>query len=54
MRYARFVTRRPLLVVIVGVVALSVAAIPALHMKLGLLDGGSKPTDNTERKAYTS
>jgi uncharacterized membrane protein YdfJ with MMPL/SSD domain len=23
-----------------------------MHMKLGLPDGGSKPTDNTERKAY--
>ena len=23
-----------------------------MHMKLGLPDGGSKPTDTTERKAY--
>ena len=51
-RYARFVTRRPLAVVIVGVVALAMVATPALHMKLGLPDGGSKPADNTERKAY--
>jgi RND superfamily putative drug exporter len=51
-RYARFVTRRPLVVVIVGVVALAVVALPMMHMKLGLPDGGSKPTDNTERKAY--
>ena len=28
------------------------SAVPATHMKLGLPDGGSKPTDNTERKAY--
>jgi len=27
-------------------------ALPAVHMKLGLPDGGSKPTDNTERRAY--
>jgi len=26
--------------------------VPATHMKLGLPDGGSKPTDNTERRAY--
>ena len=32
--------------------ALLVAAVPATHMKLGLPDGGSKPTDNTERRAY--
>jgi uncharacterized membrane protein YdfJ with MMPL/SSD domain len=51
-RYARFVTRRPLVVVIVGVVVLCLVALPALHMKLGLPDGGSKPTDNTERRAY--
>jgi uncharacterized membrane protein YdfJ with MMPL/SSD domain len=51
-RYARFVTRRPLAVVVVGVVGLAVVALPMLHMKLGLPDGGSKPTDNTERKAY--
>ena len=31
---------------------LLVVALPATHMKLGLPDGGSKPTDNTERKAY--
>jgi RND superfamily putative drug exporter len=51
-RYARFVTGRPLLVLVVGLVVLAVAAVPAMHMKLGLPDGGSKPTDNTERKSY--
>jgi uncharacterized membrane protein YdfJ with MMPL/SSD domain len=51
-RYARFLTRRPVPVVIVGVLALGVAAMPAMHMKLGLPDGGYKPKDNTERKAY--
>ena len=35
-----------------GVNRCSVVAIPATHMKLGLPDGGSKPTDNTERRAY--
>jgi membrane protein YdfJ len=51
-RYARFVTGRPLAVLLVGLVALCVVAIPAMHLKLGLPDGGSKPTDNTERRAY--
>jgi RND superfamily putative drug exporter len=51
-RYARFVTRRPLVVVVLSVVGLAVVALPMLHMKLGLPDGGSKPTDNTERRAY--
>jgi uncharacterized membrane protein YdfJ with MMPL/SSD domain len=51
-RYVRFVTRRPLIVALVGVVGLLAVATPAMHMKLGLPDGGSKPTDSTERKAY--
>jgi RND superfamily putative drug exporter len=51
-RYVRFVTRRPLAVVVVCVVALCAVALPALHMKLGLPDSGSKPTTNTERRAY--
>jgi membrane protein YdfJ len=51
-RYARFVTRRPLVIVVVGVLGLLLVATPAMHMKLGLPDGGSKPTNTTERKAY--
>jgi len=51
-RYARFITRRPLAVLVTGVAMLCVVALPATHMKLGLPDGGSKPTDNTERRAY--
>jgi uncharacterized membrane protein YdfJ with MMPL/SSD domain len=51
-RYARFLTKRPVPVVVVGVLALGLAAMPAMHMKLGLPDGGYKPTDNTERRAY--
>ena len=52
LRYARFVTRRPLVVTVLCVAGLLAVALPATHMKLGLPDGGSKPTDNTERKAY--
>jgi uncharacterized membrane protein YdfJ with MMPL/SSD domain len=51
-RYARFVTRRRWPVLVAGLVALCVVALPATHMKLGLPDGGSKPEHNTERKAY--
>jgi RND superfamily putative drug exporter len=51
-RYARFVTRRPKTVVIACLALLLVVAVPATHMKLGLPDGGSKPTDNTERRSY--
>jgi RND superfamily putative drug exporter len=51
-RYARFVTRRPLAVVLACLALLLAVAVPATHMKLGLPDGGSEPTDTTERKAY--
>jgi uncharacterized membrane protein YdfJ with MMPL/SSD domain len=51
-RWARFVTRRPLLVLAVGLAALVGIAIPASHMSLGLPDAGSEPTSSTERRAY--
>jgi RND superfamily putative drug exporter len=51
-RYVEFITRRPWKVLVVGLVLLSVCAIPATHLKLGLPDGGSKPADTTERRAY--
>jgi uncharacterized membrane protein YdfJ with MMPL/SSD domain len=51
-RYARFITRRPLAVVLIGLTLLLVIAIPATHMKLGLPDDGSKATTTTERRAY--
>jgi RND superfamily putative drug exporter len=51
-RWARFVTRRPLVVVLASVALLGVIAVPALHMKLGLPDAGNKPTSSTERRAY--
>jgi len=51
-RWAGFVTKRPLAVLLAGLTLLCVVALPATHMKLGLPDGGSKPTDNTERRAY--
>jgi uncharacterized membrane protein YdfJ with MMPL/SSD domain len=51
-RYGKFVTRRPLPVVITCLVLLGAIAIPAMHMKLGLPDDGSSPTSTTERRAY--
>jgi RND superfamily putative drug exporter len=51
-RWARFITARPLPVVVAGLVLLGTIALPALHMKLGLPDGGSKPTSSTERQSY--
>jgi len=51
-RWARFVTARPLPVVLVGLTLLCTVALPALHMKLGLPDDGSKPTSTTERRSY--
>jgi uncharacterized membrane protein YdfJ with MMPL/SSD domain len=51
-RWATFVTKRPLPVLLAGLALLCVVALPATHMKLGLPDGGSKPTDNTERRSY--
>jgi uncharacterized membrane protein YdfJ with MMPL/SSD domain len=51
-RWARFVTKRPLPVLVVGLALLGTLAIPATHMKLGLPDDGSRPSDNTARQAY--
>jgi uncharacterized membrane protein YdfJ with MMPL/SSD domain len=53
-RYVRFVTRRPVAVLVAGVAVLVAIAIPALDLKLGLPDDGSSPADTTERQAYDS
>ncbi|MFB4196228.1 MMPL family transporter [Streptomyces carpaticus] len=51
-RWARWVLRRPLAVLLVGVVGLGALALPAADLELGLPDDGSKPTDTTPRRAY--
>jgi putative drug exporter of the RND superfamily len=51
-RWARFVTSRPLPAMLISLAVLGAVALPALHMKLGLPDGGSKPTSSNERRAY--
>jgi len=50
--WARFVVRYRVPVLIGGIVMLGVLAIPATKIQLGLPSGASKPTDNTQRKAY--
>jgi putative drug exporter of the RND superfamily len=51
-RWARFVTKRPLPVLAVGLATLLAVALPVLHMRLGLPDAGNQPTSSTERRAY--
>ncbi|MEU3184397.1 MMPL family transporter [Streptomyces sp. NPDC006923] len=51
-RWARFVLRRPVAVLIVGVLGLGAIAVPATSLELGLPDDGSQPVSTTQRKAY--
>nr|WP_223183974.1 MULTISPECIES: MMPL family transporter [unclassified Streptomyces] len=51
-RWARFVLRRPILVLLVGVLGLGAIALPATSLKMGLPDDSVKPTSATERRAY--
>ncbi|MFG3349172.1 MMPL family transporter [Streptomyces sp. NPDC048018] len=51
-RWARFVIRRPLMVLLVGVLGLGAIAVPAASLEMGLPDDGVKPASATERRAY--
>ncbi|GAA3790625.1 MMPL family transporter [Streptomyces phyllanthi] len=51
-RWARFVLRRPLPVLILGVVCLGALAIPMTSLQLGMPGDEAKPTSTTERRAY--
>ncbi|MFJ8534294.1 MMPL family transporter [Streptomyces sp. NPDC093591] len=51
-RWASFVVRRPLAVLLLGVLGLGTAALPATSLELGLPDDGSQPTSTTQRRAY--
>ncbi len=51
-RWARFVVRRRVPVLIGGIALLGVLAIPALSMQLGLPGAGSDPASSTQRQAY--
>jgi RND superfamily putative drug exporter len=51
-RWASFVVRRPLVVLLFGVVGLGAIAMPAASLELGMGDDGSQPTSTTQRRAY--
>ncbi|HLL33235.1 MAG TPA: MMPL family transporter, partial [Streptomyces sp.] len=51
-RWASFVVRRPVAVLLLGVVGLGAAAVPATSLELGLPDDGSQPASTTQRRAY--
>ncbi|MEU9189731.1 MMPL family transporter [Streptomyces sp. NPDC048484] len=51
-RWASFVLRRPVAVLLVTVVGLGALAVPALDLRLGMPGDEAKPTSTTERRAY--
>lgn len=51
-RWARFVLRRPVAVLVTAVLGLGAVALPALSLELGLPGDESKPVETTERRAY--
>ncbi|MFF4709267.1 MMPL family transporter [Streptomyces sp. NPDC001297] len=51
-RWARFVLRRPVPVLLVSVAALGAIAIPAKDLQLGMPGAESQSTSTTERRAY--
>ncbi|MGW0950255.1 MMPL family transporter [Streptomyces sp. NPDC002623] len=50
--WARAVTRKPLIVLLVGVIALLALALPARNLRLGLPSYASDPTAGTQHKSY--
>ncbi|WP_043217144.1 MMPL family transporter [Streptomyces sp. 351MFTsu5.1] len=51
-RWARFVLRRPLPVLILGVVGLGALAVPMTSLQLGMPGDEAKSTSTTQRRAY--
>ncbi|WP_405533867.1 MMPL family transporter [Streptomyces sp. NBC_00075] len=51
-RWGSFVVRRPAAVLVLGVVALGVMAVPVTQLQLGLGDDSTKAESTTQRKAY--
>jgi RND superfamily putative drug exporter len=51
-RWARFILRHPVAVLLVGVLGLGAVAAPVASLELGLPDDGSQPTSTTQRRAY--
>jgi RND superfamily putative drug exporter len=51
-RWARFVLRRPLPVLLLSVVGLGTLAVPVMDLQLGMPGDEAKPTSTSERRAY--
>ncbi|PJE94402.1 hypothetical protein CUT44_29660 [Streptomyces carminius] len=51
-RWARFVLRRPLPVLLLGVAGIGALAVPVTGLQLGIPGDEAKPTSTTERRAY--
>ncbi|QCX74060.1 Membrane protein YdfJ [Streptomyces sp. YIM 121038] len=51
-RWARFVLRRPVTVLVVSVLGLGAVALPTLSLELGLPGDESKSVETTQRRAY--
>ncbi|MEO3845224.1 MMPL family transporter [Streptomyces sp. B22F1] len=51
-RWARFVLRRPVPVLLATVAGLGLLAVPAADLRLGMPGDEAKPTSTTERRAY--
>lgn len=51
-RWARFVLRKPVWVLLVGVLGLGVIAVPAASLEMGLPDDGAQSESTTQRQAY--
>jgi len=51
-RWARFVLRRPTLILVGTIAAIGVLAIPTLDLRMGLGDASTAAEDTTQRKAY--
>ncbi|WP_216587335.1 MMPL family transporter [Streptomyces brasiliscabiei] len=51
-RWARFVLRRPVAVLLACVTGLGVLALPAASLEMGMPGAESKPVSSTERRAY--
>ncbi|MFB8032266.1 MMPL family transporter [Streptomyces sp. NPDC056004] len=51
-RWARFVIRRPLAVLVLGILGLGLISVPTLDLQLGMPGDESKSTSTTQRRAY--
>ncbi len=51
-RWARFVSRRPIILALAAIVVMLTLASPVLNLRLGLSDAGNDPASSTTRKAY--